>query len=77
MLTWYCLELVYSKNYFNLTKIFVLSLFKMAAIQTVCSRQMSIIKFLLAEKCKPCDIYRRMCDVYRETCFSHKKMLPA
>ena len=24
----------------------------------------SVIKFLVAEKCKPCEIYRRMCDVY-------------
>ena len=28
--------------------------------------QRSVIKYLLAEKCKPCEIYRRMCDVYVE-----------
>ena len=27
--------------------------------------QRSVIKFLVAEKCKPCEIYR-MCDMYRE-----------
>ena len=31
---------------------------------------MSNIKFLVAEKCKPCQLYRRMCDKYRDTCFS-------
>ena len=46
------LELVYSKNYFGLTKIFVLRLFKMARNQTEYSRheQRSIIKFLVAKK---------------------------
>ena len=29
-----------------------------------------LIKFLVAEKCNPCENYRRMCDVYREACFS-------
>ena len=32
--------------------------------------QKSVFKFLLAEKCKPCEIYRRMCDVYGEAYFS-------
>ena len=32
--------------------------------------QRSVIKFLVAEKSKPCEIYRRMCDVYGEACFS-------
>ena len=27
--------------------------------------QRSIIKFLLADKCKPCEIYKRMCNVIR------------
>ena len=36
--------------------------------------QKSVIKFLVAEKCKPCEIYKRICDKYREECFS-KKML--
>ena len=54
-----CLELLYSKNYFNIVKIFVLKLFKKVENQTEYSRleQRSVIKFLLAEKCKPCEIY--------------------
>ena len=38
----------------------------MAANQTVCTwfEQRSIIKFLVTENCKPCEICRRMCDVY-------------
>ena len=68
----HCLKLVYSKNYFNLTKIFVLKLFKIMAIQTKCSRleQRSVIKSLVAEKWKLCEIYRKMCDMYGEACFS-------
>ena len=34
--------------------------------------QSSVIKFLVAEKCIPCGIYRRMSDVYRESYFSQK-----
>ena len=47
--------LFYSKNYFYLTKIFVLNLFKMAANQTHCSwlEQRSVMKFLVAKKYKP------------------------
>ena len=57
-----CLELFDTYNYFNLAKIFVLRLFKMAANQTECFtlEQRSVIKFLLVEKGKPCEIYRRM-----------------
>ena len=36
--------------------------------------QSSVIKYLLAKKCKPCEIYRRMCDVYGEACFSKKNV---
>ena len=36
--------------------------------------QRSVINFLLAEKCKPCEIYRRICNVYGETCFSEKSV---
>ena len=52
------LELVLSKNYFNLTKIFVLRLFKIVANLTACFKleQRSFMKFLMAEKCKPCEI---------------------
>ena len=32
--------------------------------------QRSIIKFLVTEKGKPCEIYWRICDVYRKACFS-------
>ena len=37
--------------------------------------QRSFIKYLLAEKCKRCEIYQRMCEGYREACFSQKKTL--
>ena len=36
--------------------------------------QRSFIKYLLAEKCKLCEIYQRMCEGYREACFSQKKI---
>ena len=41
------------KNYSNLTKIFVLRLFKMVTNQTECSglEQKSVSKFLVAERC--------------------------
>ena len=43
----------------------------MLANQTKCFRlkQRSVIKFLVAEKCKPCEVYRIVCDVYGEVCF--------
>ena len=46
----------------------------MAAYQTECTRLelRSDIKFLVAEKCKPCEIYTRMCDVYGKACFSQE-----
>ena len=55
-------------------KIFLLRLFKIVANQTGCSRfeQRSFIKFLVAEKCKPCKIYRTMGDVYGEANFCQK-----
>ena len=31
-----------------------------------------VIKVLGAEKCKSCEIYRRMCDVYEEARFCRK-----
>ena len=34
--------------------------------------QMSVIKFLVTENCKPCEIYRRIFDVHGKTCFSKK-----
>ena len=44
----------------------------MVANQIECSRleQRSVLEFLVAEKGKPCDIYRRMNDVYAEAHFS-------
>ena len=46
----------------------------MTANQTECSRleQRFVIIFLVAEKCKPCEIYKRTCDVYQEACFGQK-----
>ena len=43
----------------------------MAANQTQFLRlkQRSVIKFLVAEKYKPYEIYRRMCDLYRKAFF--------
>ena len=66
------MELVYIKNYFNLAKVFVLRLFKMAANHCCRLEQRSVIKFLVTEKCKQCEIYKRMCDVYGKACFSLK-----
>ena len=40
-----------------------------------CLKQRSVMKLLLAEKCKPYEIYRRVCDVYREAWVS-QKMFP-
>ena len=44
----------------------------MVANQTELSSldQRSVFKSLVAEKCKLCEIYRRMCNVYGEACFS-------
>ena len=74
MLTLHYLELVNGKNYFNLIKIFVLKLFKMATVQIERSRleHMSVSKFLLAEKCKPWEIKRTLCDGNKEACFGKK-----
>ena len=46
----------------------------MAANQTLYSRleQRYVIEPLVAEKCKPCEIYLRMCDMYGEGCFWQK-----
>ena len=61
------LELVYSKNYFNLAKVFVLRLIKMAKNQTECSRldQRFLMKILVTENCKSCEINWRMLYVCR------------
>ena len=46
----------------------------MAANQIACFwlEQSSVLKFLVVEKCKPCEIYRRICDVYEEASLSLK-----
>ena len=66
----------FCQNYFNLTKIFLLRLFKMPANQIECSKlkQSSVIKFLVAKRCKPCKTYRRICDVYKEAYFNRKNL---
>ena len=38
------------------------------------ANQRFVIKFLVVEKCKPCEINKRVWDVYREACFGKKKM---
>ena len=49
-------------------------MYKMATNLIECSRleQKSVIKFLAAEICKSCEIYRWMCDVYTEEYSSQK-----
>ena len=66
--------MVYSKKYFNLTKIFVLWLFKMTVNQNLRLGQRSVIKHLVAEKSKQWEINKRMCDVYGEAYFSPKML---
>ena len=55
-------------------KIFVLKLFKIVANQTERSKieQRSVIKFLVAEKSQPCEIYGRTCGVCGVVCSSQK-----
>ena len=55
---------LYQKS-FHRTKIFVLMLFNMVAKL----EQRSVINFLVVEKFKLCEIYRRMCVVYGEAYF--------
>ena len=61
------------KKKFNLEEIF-LRLHKMASTQTEYARleQGSIIKHLVAEKCKPCEICPIKCNMYGEACFRKK-----
>ena len=65
---------IYSSNHSNIAKIFVLRLFKMVANQTQRFRlkKRSIINCLVAEKCKPCEIYSIMCHVYGGQCFNQQ-----
>ena len=68
------MELIYTKNYFNLAIIFILRLFKMVANQTdsFWIEQIFVTTFLVAEKCKSGKIYSRMYYVYGKACFSQK-----
>ena len=43
------------------------------AMQPAWFRYQWFITFLVAEMCKPYEIYRRMSDAYGETCLSKKK----
>ena len=54
---------------------FFFKLFKMVVNQCSKLEQRSVIKFLVAEKCKPCESYWRMYNVNREAYFSQKKSL--
>ena len=49
----------------------------MVTNKTCCSGQEQghFISFMVAKKCKPCKIDRRMSDVYREACFSKEKKM--
>ena len=81
-INFFLLEIFFPKNFLNwfiakisliLQKYFVLRLSKMATNKKKESswiEQRTVIKVLLAEKCKPCEIYRRMYDVYGEAGFS-------
>ena len=66
------MELVYSKDYFNLAKIFTIK----NGGELKCSRleQSSVIKFLVTEKSKSWETYRRMSDVYGEGYFNQKNL---
>ena len=46
----------------------------LANLESLRLEQRSVIKFLVAEKCKPCEIYRRLCDVYETASFSQKNV---
>ena len=56
---------------------FVLKLLEMVASHAECSKleQRSVIKILVAEKCKPYEICRRKYEEYREAYFSQEKWL--
>ena len=63
----HCLEFVYTKNYFNLAKIFLLRVFKMVANQSAqgLKKKKSVMKYLVAEKWS----LQENCDVYGEASF--------
>ena len=49
----------------------------MVANQTEYCRheQRSLIKSFVDDRCKPCDLYKRMYDMFGEECFSKKNCL--
>ena len=61
------MELVCHKNYLNLAKIFILYSKWWQIKQN--TQQRPDVKFLVADKYKPCEIYRRMYDA----CYNTKK----
>ena len=65
--------MVYRKKYFNQGKILFLRVINVVENQTDCStpKQVSDVKFLLAEIFKPYEIYR-LRDVYKERYFVKK-----
>ena len=69
MLILHCLELVYSKNYFNFTKMFVLKLFKIVANQSTPGWNRSLsLNFWWLKSAN----YVKFTDVYGEACFNQK-----
>ena len=66
--------MVYSKNHSNLPEIVVLRLSQIMTNQSAPDLKRSVMKFLVAKKCQPCEIYGRMCDVYGEEYFSQKSL---
>ena len=55
----HCLELLYNKNYFNVINYICFEAIQNDENQTDCSKleQRFVIKFLVADKGKPCEIY--------------------
>ena len=53
-----------------------MSLFKMVVNQTQCSKLelRPVIKSLVAEKCKLCEIYLTICDVFVEARVSYRNV---
>ena len=72
-----CLELVYNKNSFNLTEIFVLRLFIMATNQTACSmlETMSVVKVLVSNNhIENHREFNEECTMSTENCVSVKNV---
>ena len=61
-------EFLFKKVILILQNYLFLAYLKMAENQTESFRleQRSVIRFLMAEKYKPCEIYRKMCNMYGE-----------